>query len=297
MNYEGQICRPPMERSSYMLPVQVGCSYNGCLFCSLFKHLEYRILPLEQVAAELARVKSLGADPKTVFFGDGSAFGLDTGHLLTLSAMVREAFPGCEEIRMDASVQSIAAKSDDELAALKAAGISRLYIGIESGLDDVLLFMNKGRTSAEAKEQIGRLRACGIGYGAHIMTGIAGKGRGLENARATAALLNETGPEAIINFSMFVGKRAPLWTRILDGSFEPAPVQEAMEEERLLLSLLEIPCTYDGFQDIIEVRTRGRLPEDKEKMLGYLDRAIAKYKDQPPVYTCMEDPTLTIAKK
>ena len=78
MNYEGQICRGPMERSSYMLPVAVGCSYNRCKFCTLFRHLKYRELPMEQIEAELARVRNLGGNPMRVFLGDGNAFGLGT---------------------------------------------------------------------------------------------------------------------------------------------------------------------------------------------------------------------------
>ena len=68
MNYEGQICRGPMERSSYMLPVAVGCSYNQCKFCTLFRHLKYRELPMEQIEAELERVRSLGGNPKHVLW-------------------------------------------------------------------------------------------------------------------------------------------------------------------------------------------------------------------------------------
>lgn len=85
MIYEGQICRGPMERSSFMLPVAVGCSYNCCRFCNLFKHLKYRQLPMEQVEEEILRVQALGGDPETVFLGDGNAFGLETGHLLEIA--------------------------------------------------------------------------------------------------------------------------------------------------------------------------------------------------------------------
>ena len=279
-----------MERASFMLPVQVGCSYNGCLFCSLFKHLKFRVLPLEQVKEELERVKALGGDPAGVFLGDGSAFDLEASRLLEICAMIKEAFPSCRRIAMDSSVRGIASKSNEELAALAAAGVKRLYVGIETGLDDVLSFMKKGADSEDARRETARLRKAGIEYAAHIMTGVAGEGRGLENAEATAALLNETRPAAICNFSMFVGRRAPLWEKVMDGSFRPSPVQEAMEEEKRLLELLDIKADYDGFQDIIEVRTRGRLPEDKEKMLAKLSAAIARYKDRPAVYTCTEAP-------
>ena len=81
MDYEGQICRAPMERSSFMLPVMVGCSYNQCKFCNLFRHLKYRELPMEQIEAELKRVRELHGKPKKIFLGDGNAFGLKTEKL------------------------------------------------------------------------------------------------------------------------------------------------------------------------------------------------------------------------
>ena len=78
MNYEGQICRGPMERASFMLPVEVGCAYNRCKFCTLFKHLKFRELSMDQIEEELKRVSRINGNPKTVFLGDGNAFGLST---------------------------------------------------------------------------------------------------------------------------------------------------------------------------------------------------------------------------
>ena len=123
MIYEGQICRGPMERSSFMLPVAVGCSYNRCRFCNLFKHLKYRQLPMEQVEEEILRVQALGGDPETVFLGDGNAFGLETGRLLEIAGKIRRSFPSCRSINMDATVTNIRLKSDEELRALAAAGL------------------------------------------------------------------------------------------------------------------------------------------------------------------------------
>ena len=138
MNYEGQICRSPMERSSYMLPVAVGCSYNRCRFCNLFKHLQYRELPMSQIEDELIRVRNLGGNPQQVFLGDGNAFGLKTDRLLIILDLIHQYFPRCQSVNMDATVTNIRLKSDKELCALFDAGIRHLYLGIESGLDDVL---------------------------------------------------------------------------------------------------------------------------------------------------------------
>lgn len=280
MQYEGQICRGPMERSSYMLPVAVGCSYNRCKFCMLFKHLRYRELPLEQIEEELVRVKSLNGYPKRIFLGDGNAFGMSTERLLAIMALIRKYFPDYESVNMDATVTNISRKSDGELQSLREAGVSHLYLGIESGLDDVLGFMEKDHTLAQAYRQIERMQRAGMVYDAHIMTGAAGAGRGIENAEATAGFLNDTHPKHIVNFSMFVHKSAALYNEIEAGRFTPADEFENLLEEKRLLELLQGgELLYDGFHDYIEFRVRGTLPKDRERMLAKVQGAIDTYRD------------------
>lgn len=286
MEYEGQICRGPMERSSYMLPISVGCSYNACRFCTLFKHLTYRELPMEQIEEELKRVKSIGGTPKTIYLGDGNAFCADFDRLAGIIRLAREYFPMAERFNMDATVTSISEKTDEQLRELAALGVSRLYIGIETGLDDVLRYMNKDHTMAQAYEQIGRIHQAGIGYGAHMMTGVAGGGRGIENAEAIAEFFNRTKPEAIINFSIFLTKRAPLFKDIEAGIFKPADELENLREDRRIVELLDVDnVQYDGMHDTILVRVRGELPRDREKMLSSFDQAIVKYEKLEPVYS------------
>lgn len=285
MEYEGQICRPPMERSSFMLAVSVGCYYNQCRFCTLFKHLKYRLLPLEQVEAELQRVSALGANPKQVFLGDGNAFGMETSRLLYILDKVSHYFPGCQMVNMDATVTDISNKTDEELRQLRKAGVKRLYLGIESGLDDVLSFMEKDHGIEEAYSEIRRIQEAGLVYNAHFMTGIAGDGRGQENAEKLAEFFNRTHPEKVVNFSLFLHEDAPLYKDILSGKFIPADEVENLKEDRRLLELLDTePLLYDGFHDKLELRVWGRLPEDREKMLQKLDRAIEKYNQMDPVF-------------
>lgn len=288
MEYEGQICRAPMERSSFMLPVTVGCPYNKCKFCGLFRHLKYRKLSMEQIEAELLRVKNMGGSPKNIFLGDGNAFGLDTAHLTAILKKIREYFPLCEGVNMDATVSSILNKSRDDLILLGSHGVKNLYIGIESGLDDVLEFMKKGNDLSQAREAIRRIKEAGMDYSAHIMTGVSGKGRGMENAAALAEFLNETGPKNVVNFSMFIHEEVPLYAHIKDGTFKPADELENLKEERKLIELLgteEMPITYEGFHDYIEFRIRGRLPKDRDKMLAKLDSAIDLQSQKPKIYS------------
>lgn len=284
MEYEGQICRAPMERSAFMLPVMVGCTYNRCKFCNLFRHLKYRVLPLSQVEEELLRVKNAGGNPRKIFLGDGNAFGLGTDHLLQVLGLIKQYFPQCENINMDATVTSILKKSDDELARLYEKGVRHLYLGIESGLDDVLAFMEKDHNQEQAYEAIERLKKSGLIYDAHIMTGVAGKGRGRENAEALAKFLNETNPAHIVNFSMFIHEEAPLYAHVEDGSFIPADELECLKEEKRLIELLKgnvagQEILYDGFHDLIEFRVRGNIPKDQEKMITKLNKEIEKFEN------------------
>lgn len=287
MEYEGQICRPPMERSSFMLGTSVGCAYNRCRFCTLFKHLHYRQLPLEQIEAELSRVKNMGGDPKRVFLGDGNAFGMETSRLLHIAERISYYFPNCQMINMDATVTDIRQKSNNDLRQLAAAGVRRLYLGIECGLDDVLSFMHKDHSTLEAHIEIARIQSAGLSYNAHIMTGISGAGRGLENAEKLAAFFNRTRPERIINFSLCLHQESLLYQSILAGQFIPPNECENLTEARRLLELLDIDSLYyDGFHDQLGLRVRGILAKDREKMLHKLDTAISFHRQQTVVDRC-----------
>lgn len=288
MNYEGQICRAPMERSSFMLPVTVGCPYNQCKFCNLFRHLRYRELPAEKIEEELKRVKDIGGSPTKIFLGDGNAFGLKTERLFWILERIQSYFPDCRTINMDATVTSILQKSEQELKRLAEYGVRHLYLGIESGLEDVLTFMKKDHTVSEAYEAIERLQAAGLIYDAHIMTGAAGRGRGRENADALAQFLNQTHPAHVVNFSMFIHREVPLYREIENGNYVPADELESLREEKRLLEQLNIPVKYEGFHDYLQIRVRGKLPSDQEKMVGKLETFIKKYEAKPPIYALVQ---------
>lgn len=295
MQYEGQICRAPMERASFMLPVMVGCSYNRCKFCNLFRHLKYRELPLPQIESELQRVKSLDGKPEKIFLGDGNAFGLRTSRLLEILSMIQHYFPQCSCVNMDATVTSILRKTDRELEDLYQRGVRHLYIGIESGLDDVLAFMEKDHDLRQAYEAVERISRAGMIFDAHIMTGVAGKGRGIENAEALAEFFTRAKPKHVVNFSMFLHKEVPLYRSIENHTFTPADELESLREEHRLVELLgtaEEVCAagirYDGFHDYIKFRVRGTLPPDSEKMLCKLDAAIRQYEQEEPVFSYVQ---------
>lgn len=291
MEYEGRICRAPMERGAYKLPVMVGCIYNKCRFCDLFKDLRFRLIPVEEVEAYIRRVYDAGGCPRKIFLGDGSAFALKTDYLCGILDLIHSYFPECGEINMNATVLSIHAKSDDELRVLAAKGVKHLYIGLESGLEDVLAFMDKGNTVEQLREVVRRINRYGMFFDAHIMTGSAGHERGMENAAATASVLAELNASSATNFSLFVHHETPLYDDMEQGLFAAASEYENLIEERELIRLLseKLPCDgsrvmrYEGLHDYIAVHVWGTLPRDLDKMTGRLDKAIAEYRTKQDV--------------
>ena len=277
MDYEGRICRPAFEKGAFKLPISVGCSYNQCKFCGLFKDLNFKIIDDETVFAEIDRVKNATGKPEVCFLGDGNAFHNDTERLIKIITYIKKNIPSIKKIRMDSTITDIKNKTDAELKELSEAGVDILYIGIESGLDDVLAFMNKEhRTNDEAKVQIERLHKFNIDYSAHIMAGVSGEGRGVENAKALAKFFNETKPVSITNFTMFITHDLILYKDIIEKKITPANDKESLEEARQLINDINIEVDIDSFHDYIPFRVKGHLHRDKEKLIRLIDGMISK---------------------
>lgn len=282
VTYEGSICRPPMEEGAFILPVEDGCSHNQCTFCHFYKDVPFRLIPLAEVEAELRRIQALNAQgPRRIFLGGGDALALPTGHLLMVFDLIHRYFPRCRHITADATIADIRRKSDGELLRLREAGLGCLYVGLECGLDAVLAHLRKDHHNAEAIGQLDRLNALAMPHGAHVMTGAGDRGTAAENGLATTALINRVRPCSIINGSMFIDNRAPLFAEVGKGAFRPASALEHLQEERALLTNLQIPLRYDSWQIFSELRLVGNLPRDRERLLQRLDAAITACAAQP----------------
>ena len=182
MEYEGQICRPPMERSSFMLPVAVGCSYNRCTFCTLFKHLRYRQLPIEQVEAELQRVHDAGGNPEQVFLGDGNAFCMSTDHLLRILELVHRYLPGLQDGQHGRHHHQHQPKERRGIkAAVRPGGLPPVYRHSRPVWTTCSPLPKRITICSRPTLRLPGLQQAGLVFNAHIMTGIAGRGRGKEN--------------------------------------------------------------------------------------------------------------------
>ena len=174
MRYEGTVYRPPGEWKSYLLQVTVGCSHNACTFCGMYKDKRYRVRPLEEIFEDIALARAAYGDVKRVFLCDGDAVAMDTEELLAVLDRLYETFPSLERVNAYAGPGSTLRKTEEELAALRRAGLVRLYLGVESGSDAVLRAVRKGVDAAGMLEAGRRITAAGFDLWAMVLIGERG---------------------------------------------------------------------------------------------------------------------------
>ena len=269
MHYTGPTYRPPFEANSLLLQVTVGCSHNRCSFCTMYRDVPFSVCPWEQVEADIDEASRCFGDATRVFLENGDAFVLSADRLAKVAESIRAKLPRVETITMYASILNIRTKTDEELRRLRELGVNELNIGVESGLDEALALMNKTYTAEEARNELLRLKAAGFDYGLNVIFGAAGAERRLENAEATAELLNALRPFLIFTSTVHADPGCPLYEDMQRGAFAEPTFGEYLEEEEALLERLSREDTYFfGAHPSNVLPMRGVLPRDKEAMLS-----------------------------
>ena len=273
--------RPPFEAGSFLLEVTKGCSHNQCSFCTMYREVPFRVVSMEDVESRLREASAYSAYIDRVFLENGDAFVLSAENLKEIAELIRVYLPRTKTIAMYASINNIRGKTDDQLKELRRLGINELNIGVESGLDEALKYMNKGYTAEEAVCQLDRLKEAGIDYGANIIFGCAGPDKRTENAVATAELLNKTKPYLIFTGTLHADPGCPLYDDMKAGTFTENTFGQYLEEEELLLSLLELEdCYYFGLHPSNVVTMHGMLNKDRERMMTEISRRREELKDR-----------------
>lgn len=269
MSQESSVYYPASEVHSTLLPVTAGCSWKRCAFCAMYESDTYAVLPLQQLEEQLRYgntytewVFLTGADPLTSGFE----------HMCRVLKLVNKYLPYCCSIAAYASIRTIATYSLEQLKTLHGLGLTLLYIGFESGSDAVLTQMRKGHTVAQALEQAHKLNAAKLPFNCIVMYGIAGKGRCLEHAEETAALVNQFQSRKIVTMNLTVFNSTPLAAMEREGLFTQASNAERLEELRRLLELLDPPggALFDSTHATNYVKLLGMLPHEREKLLSQL---------------------------
>mgnify|MGYP002858385029 CR=1 FL=1 len=279
--YNGTVYRPPMEANTFLLPVTEGCTHNSCRFCNMYKGIPFRILPIEQIESIMKEAADLyhqyGRTLERVYLVGADPFVLNTEKMKTVTDIVYKYAPECRTITMYAAVRNIMIKSDEDLAAMKEMGINDLYVGVESTLNDVLEYLNKGNSADDAREQLLRLNKAGIRHFDMMMTGAAGKGRGEESGKSAAEFFRETKPAMVIYTTMSVFPGTELEKDVNSGKFTMAREKEILKEEEVLLENLEQPETFFwAAHSLDSVRLAGDLTKkNREDMIKTLKEAIS----------------------
>lgn len=275
MHYSGLTFRPPYEERSLLLQVTTGCSHNACTFCSMYQDVSFSVSPIEEVEEDLAYVGRYRPLYKRVFLVNGDAFCLSTERLVQIAELIHHYLPGIQTIGGYASINNVLTKSVDELRMLAELGYADFNIGLESGLDDVLAFMNKGYTLQQAREALARLNEAGMLFNLNIITCAAGAGRVLEHAEANAAIVNEAKPTLIFVSPLHVDKGARLEKLVQDGEFRECTLRDYITEEIEFVKRLDVDdCWFFGLHVSNPVRVSGTLPQDKAHIIQTLEQGI-----------------------
>lgn len=285
--YVEPVFRPPSEARSLIFQVTIGCSQNHCSFCGMYKMKRFSLKPVEDVFAEIDGIPArYRHHVDRVFLADGDALVYPFEGLCAILDRLGEAFPNLARVGSYASPRSLTTKSVDELRTLREKRLRILYFGLESGDDATLTAVNKGFTAEEMAREACKARESGIKLSVTAILGLAGRGRSLEHALATAAWVNRVNPEYFSLLTLFHRHNDEFI-----GNLDQCTRRELLAEVRELLTHLSPQRTIlrsNHVSNFLELA--GSYPKDRERLVTAVGEAIARleripgYLDEVPEY-------------
>ena len=278
MRYDSDLLyRPPGEWKSYLLQCTIGCSNNQCTFCGMYKEKKFRIRPTQEILEDIDMARAYyGPGLQRVFLMDGDAIIIKTEDLLRILRKLYDTFPALEKVTLYAGPRSTLSKTPEELKALHDAGLSRAYLGVESGSDAVLKFIHKGVNAQQMLQAGQRLVEAGIDLWVTIILGITGEGGDWrEHILSTAQIINEMKPRHLSAMTFAPAKGTPLGDDVLAGRFKVYGPDHILEECRLLIQHLDVdPLHFTSNHASNYLPLKGSLPQDRDKFLSLIDEAL-----------------------
>ena len=287
MRYEGDIYRPPGEWKSYLLQTTIGCSNNTCTFCGMYLDKKFHIRPMTDILEDIRMAKAYYGDVERVFLCDGDAIIMRTEELLTILEALHRAFPSLQRVTTYAGPRSTLAKTPEELRTLREAGLTRAYLGVETGCDALLKQVKKGVDAAQMLEAGVRLREAGMDLWVMVILGLAGTGEpSRRHMLDTAAMMNEMKPRHLSALTLTLDPGTELYQDYRAGRFHPITPRESLLEAKLLLENLTVdPLHFTCNHASNYLPLKGGLPEDRDRFLAMLDRALAGEQELRPEWS------------
>lgn len=269
--YDMPLYRPPSEGDNLILQVTLGCSFNRCGFCSMYRDKAFAVRPLEMVARDVERAAQAWPHAHRVFLADGDALTLPTDHLHKVLDLLEARFPSLARVSCYATPANILKKTPAELEGLKARKLSLLYVGVESGDADVLRAITKGASPKGIAQALTKARDCGLKTSATVILGLGGQERWREHAEGTAALVNAAPPTFLSTLQLYLEPRqAP---DFLDG-FRRRGMAFTPQNDAGVLS--ELACLLENLAPPRPVIFRSNHASNALALAGTLPRDAAR---------------------
>lgn len=281
MGYDFPPFRPPSEAESILLRATRGCPWNKCAFCIMYKGMRFSRKSVEEIKRDILAARSIFGPRPTMFIGDSNSLVMKTEELLEVLRFAREVFPGLKRITSYARAKTILRKPIEDLVALREAGLTRLHVGLETGDDQLLKYMCKGATSSEMVEAGRKAMEAGFELTEYVILGLGGRDGWEKHAVETAKALNKINPTFIRVRTLVPIPGTPLYEKVVSGEFKVSSPLEVLKETRLLIERLNVSSWFlsDHVSNYLPVN--GKLPEDKEDLLNFLDLHIDILESDP----------------
>ena len=218
----------------------------------------------------------LSTGGKTAFLQDSNTLIMRTPELVQVVTFLRKTFPSLDRVTAYGRSHTAARKSLAELKELKDAGLDRIHIGLETGYDPLLTYMEKGCTAENHIEGGKKMKEAGISLCEYVMPGLGGRKMSQQHARETARVLNEIGPDYIRLRSLHVSPLMPLWAKLQDGDFELQTEDEVVEEIAVFIENLQVTSYLKSDHTLnLLMEVEGRMPEGKEECLNIINKYLS----------------------
>ncbi|ABK62032.1 MULTISPECIES: radical SAM protein [Clostridium] len=275
MRYEGVVYRPPSEAYSLIIQVTLGCSHNKCTFCDMYKDRSFKIKSLEEVFEDLELSRKYYKYVRRIFLADGDALILKTENLEKILIKIKELFPECERVAVYGTPADILRKSEEDLIKLKNLGLDIIYIGVESGSDEVLKDVKKGVTSEEIIKAGQKVKRTGIKLSATLISGLGGKEKSQLHAVESARVISAINPDYLGILTLMNAPGTEMHEKIANNEITLLNPKEVMVETRELIRNLEVEnCVFRSNHASNYAPLAATLGEEKEALLKTLDDII-----------------------
>ena len=276
MRYEGDIYRPPSEAYSLLLQVTVGCTHNKCTFCSMYKDKKFHLRRMDEVIEDLEDARKSYKYVERIFLCDGDALCLSNEKLMIILKKTQELFPECKRVNVYGRANDVLHKTPDELKELYENGVKMIYLGAESGSDEVLKKIQKGETAEDLIKAVHAIEESGIKASVTFISGIAGKAGWREHAVKTGEMISKMNASYVALLTLMLDPRASIMREVESGELELLTPEEIVAETYLMMEHMNPtkPVVFRSNHASNYLSLRGNLPEDKQHMMGLLKKAM-----------------------